>query len=165
MSKPSYSTKECHVAVYDEAAGSSIESVYLKKITPISKKSKDLLRKAVRDALERYSLNKDVLIVASLGGYVHWPDDVFVAFVDNLRSLNAAERVACATTDCIVLVNSEGFTVTLRILGAKKFFFEGVPDDDSENSEDSFEMDPNLHSQQVNIVSSFHNMHSTPKRK
>ena len=129
-----FSTKEMHVAFFDHSTPKKFNSAF----TPLTKGSLAKLISAVDHAIELGS-TKDVTLIAAFHSDIFIQDEDFASLVSFLETHGNLKRIASIMADTITVVTAEGFIVSIRLIGCKKFVDIGAPpkvDDSFESVED-----------------------------
>jgi hypothetical protein len=110
-----FSTKEMHIAFFD-----SKPMAFNKAFSPLSEGSMSKLISAVDRAIET-GATRDVTVIATFCSDIFLPDKAFASLMSFLETHGDVKRVASIMQDSIVVVTDEGFIVTVRLVGTKKF--------------------------------------------
>jgi hypothetical protein len=127
-----FSTKEMHIAFFD-----STPQAFNQSFSPLSNGSMAKLISAVDHAID-LGASKDMTLIASFCSDIFLPDENFSSLLSFIETHGDVKRIASTMPDAIVVVTDEGFIVTVRLVGCKKF----VPVEVARSSsgvDDSFE--------------------------
>jgi hypothetical protein len=127
-----FSTKEMHIAFFDHSTPKAFSSAF----SPLSSGSLAKLISAVGHAVD-LGETKDVTLIATFCSDIFLQDEEFASLMSFLETHGDVKRIASTMPDALTVVTAEGFIVTIRLVGCKKF----VDDVDHCHSEDddSFE--------------------------
>jgi hypothetical protein len=144
-----FSTKEMHIAFFDHSTPKAFSSSF----SPLSKGSLAKLISAVDHAID-LGATKDVTLIATFCSDIIVQDEEFASLLSFLETHGDVKRIATTMTDTITAITDDGFIVTIRLIGCKKYV-----DVCSRKVDDSFESVEDLTQKVLEIEK------CTPRRK
>lgn len=112
-----FSTKELHVALFDQLTPTD------KAFTPLSSASLAKLISAVDHAID-LGEQKDVTVIATFCSDIFLQDEAFASLMSFIETHADVKRITSTMSDSVTMVTVEGFVVTIRLIGCKKFVAE-----------------------------------------
>jgi hypothetical protein len=131
-----FSTKEMHIAFFDHLTPKAFNEAF----DPISEGSLSKLISAVDRAIDLGETG-DVVLMVTFSGENFLHNEQLASLMSFIETHSAVKRIASTMTETITLVTADGFVVTIRLIGCKKFNDISTPPKANAKAEadDSFE--------------------------
>jgi hypothetical protein len=147
-----FSTKEMHVAFFDHSTPKAFKEAFV----PLSEGSLAKLIAAVARAIDQGEKD-DVVLMATFCSDIFLPDEQLASLMSFIETHSEVNRIVSTMSDTITLVTADGFIVTIRLIGCKKFIDTSAPPPKAK-TDDSFESVEDLTQKVLEIEK------STPRR-
>jgi hypothetical protein len=155
MPSSTVKTSTMYIAIFD---GHEAAANFSRNLKCLPDKDFSKLVKAVDESISKAAM-KDVTMLVTFISDVFFPDTDFDNLIHHLNANKNVKKIVTKMPDCIVLATNEGFIVTIRLIGAKKF--TGLESESEED--DSFEVAEDL-TQKMSGLDTFSNYYSTPRK-